>query len=300
MGLFDKFDRIINRRLPDLLDKIQEYKERRYYRDYDSQWWYSLPERVMNEHEPIFTLSTGRCGTALLTKVLRQSPRALCYHSPSPEMTYLEKRAYEEGRWRFDSFKEAILAARFELIADCVVRQRTYIETNCRITFFCRHLSELFPRSKFIHLVRHPGDFVRSGALRNYYAGGYHDMGRITPLSGVAAQKWGDMTIYERCAWLWNETNRHVEEFKESIDSPRIITVKSEDLFSDPDEASRIFSHCSLKPVPRNKTEKIIRRPVNAQVKRKSDLLPYKHWDEITKDQVRQWAALASRYGYIL
>ena len=45
-----------------------------------------------------------------------------------------------------------------------------------------RALGELFPKAKFIQLVRHPGDFVRSGIRRKYYSGNENDDSRITPL----------------------------------------------------------------------------------------------------------------------
>jgi len=278
---------------------LLEWKEWRNFKRVLPDYWEGLPELVFQNHEPVFVLSTGRCGTALLTRVFQRIPGVLCYHTPSPEFIYSQRKAYEEGLEKFEAFKVAVIAARFELLADCAVRGRRYVETNCRITFFAPHLYELFPRARFVHLVRHPGDFVRSGVRRNYYEGRYADVGRIRPMSGPAREAWSEMTIFERCAWLWNETNAYIERFKERRDPERISTLKAEDLFSDPAAALRICEQCRLPKPKESQIARWIRKPVNAQLD-DGGLPPYRLWDEARKREVRRWAGLADRYGYQL
>ncbi len=271
--------------------------ERRRFKRMPPEYWDRLPEVVFREHEPVFVLSTGRCGTALLTRIFGHIPGVLCYHTPSPEFVYSQKLAYEEGLEKFETFKAVVGAARFELVADCAARGRRYVETNCRITFFAPHLYELFSRSRFVHLVRHPGSFVRSGVRRKYYEGRYGDIGRIKPLCGEAAAAWGHMTTSERCAWLWNETNAFIEQFKEGRDSQRILTLKAEDLFTQPAATIGLCRHCRLPEPPETDVAKWIKKPVNRQLDN-NRLPPYELWDEAGKEQVGRWATLAGEYGY--
>ncbi len=274
-----------------------DIRERRRFKHMPAEYWDRLPETVFGEHEPIFVLSTGRCGTALLTKIFSHVPGVLCYHTPSPEFVYSQKSAYEEGLEKFETFKAIVSAARFELLADCAARGRRYVETNCRITFFAPHLYDLFPRARFVHLVRHPGNFVCSGVRRNYYQGHYGDIGRIKPIAGPAADTWGNMTPLERCAWLWNETNQYIESFKADRDQQRILTLKAEDLFSRPEATQDLCRYCQLPEPEKARVEKWIKRPVNRQLDN-NGLPPYKLWDEARRVQVRRWATLADQYEY--
>lgn len=275
------------------------YKERREFLRKPPDYWSRFPQLVLQEHAPVFFVSTGRCGTALVTKILEEIPGVACFHAPAPELLYSERKAYEEGLEKPEAYQIAVRAARFELVAECEIRGRTYVETSFRCTFFAPHLYELFPRSRFVHLVRHPGAFVRSGVRRRYYEGQYTDIGRIIPLRGPAAERWAEMTTFERNAWLWNETNEFIELFKEGRDRERILTVKAEDLFSDPDMALKIIEHCGLPAPPRKRIARWIRRPINAQLD-DSNLPPYEDWDGTLKQEVRRWVTCAERYGYEL
>ena len=68
-----------------------DIRERRRLKRMPAEYWERLLESVFAEHEPIFVLSTGRCGTALLTSIFGHLPGVLCYHAPSPEFVYSQK-----------------------------------------------------------------------------------------------------------------------------------------------------------------------------------------------------------------
>ena len=278
---------------------LQAYYERRSYRCNILNYEPQFPEAVFQRHEPVFVLSTGRCGTALLTQLLARSPKALCYHSPSPELTGIERQVHREGHVNFDCYLTAIAVARFELIADSALRGRRYVETNRHITFFAPHLRHLFPRARFIHLVRHPGAFVRSGIRRRYYQGSYGDMGRIQPYQGEAESAWPEMNAYERCAWLWNETNAFIERIKSEAKCGSILTVKSENLFTDPETTIKIFEHCGFDCPELGRVASWIKRKVNVQLE-DTTVAPHGQWDDKLKESVRRWAPLAANYGYEL
>lgn len=278
-------------------DAFLMYRERRNYLRRDPKSWINLPHEVFHEMEPTFVLSTGRCGTKLLTEIFDRVPLVSCYHAPSPELLSYEKLAYERGASEFEAFRLLISGCRFELLADCMVRGRKYVETNQRITFFAPHLYDLFPKARFVHLVRNPAHFVRTGVALKYYEGSYADLGRITPVTGETSEIWEELSIYERCAWLWNETNGFIEQFKANADPSRILTVKSEDMFNNPDEANKILRHCSLPEISSVEIGKFLTRKVNANPnpKRVNEIEKQKEtWNET----IRPFLTNASLYGY--
>jgi predicted DCC family thiol-disulfide oxidoreductase YuxK len=107
------------------------------------------------------------------------------------------------------------------------------------------------------------------------------------------------MTQIEKIAWLWNETNQFVDDFKASLRDPnRIMFVKAEDLFSGTEAVVRIFKLLQLEPLLEKKINRVMRRPVNAQ--RSGDFPKYQQWSSEQKAQLKKYAVLSAKYGYEL
>lgn len=257
----------------------------------------TLPKIVHEEARCCFVLSTGRCGTKLLTNLLALSNKVKCEHTPSPELTYFSKLAYERGLEHKNKFQLGIDMARYELVKDAFLKNQIYVETNNRITFFTPFLAKVFKKSKFIHLVRHPGNFVQSGIRRNWYSGkNSHDAGRIVSYGTL---NWNKMTKIEKIAWLWNETNQFIEDFKANIeDVNRVMFVKAEDLFSKAEASLRIFEFLKVEPPLEKKISKVIKNPINVQ--KEGKFPEYNKWNPEQKAQLRRYARLSSKYGYNL
>lgn len=261
--------------------------------------WPDFPRHVIEDSRPVFFLSTGRCGTLLLTEILGRLDATLVHHAPLLELRGSEPLAYAQGGARSEAFELAVRVARFEMVMEAVLRGRAYLETSFRVTFFAPHLARVFPRSRFVHLVRDPGAFVRSAVSRGYYAGSYGDIGRIVPLSGEPAASWPGLGAHERCAWLWNETNAFVERFKQDVDPARVMTARAEDLFRDPAVTRTICEHAGLAPPPQDRVRRWLARPVNAQSFGR-EIGKFATWPTETQAAVRRRATLASTYGYAL
>ena len=73
--------------------------------------WSTLDQTVMQETEPVFVLSTGRCGTELLTLMFNATSDVACFHSPKPELLLASKHAYEVGVEGFEKNAASILSA---------------------------------------------------------------------------------------------------------------------------------------------------------------------------------------------
>ncbi len=257
-----------------------------------------LPKTVHREARCCFVLSTGRCGTGLLTRLLEVSEEIRCEHAPLPELVYFSRLSYESLREDGEKSQLGIDMARYELIRDTFFTNRIYVETNNRITFFAPYLAELYEQSNFIHLVRHPGDFVRSGIRREWYTGRHpHDSGRIVPIDDNI--DWDSMNPIEKISWLWNETHQFIEDFKASLKiRNRAMFVKAEDLFSIPRTTVKIYEFLQLEPPLETSIHRIIRHPVHAQ--RTGDFPKYSEWTSEQKEQLKRYAILSSKYGYDL
>ena len=223
-----------------------------------------LPEDVLAQAAPVFVLSTGRVGTMLLTRLFELEKGLHIEHEALPEMLYTGKLAYADPS-NIEFTKGAFMAGRYEAIRDCQLQNLRYVETNNRLTFFAPAMAALFPNAKFIHLLRHPDSFVSSGIQRNWYTGKtITDEGRIAPAknSGIERQQ-------DKIAWLWNATNAFIEDFKEGAGKDRTLTVRSEDLFSNTEEAERILNWLDFK-AEKTSIQKVLNTPVNTSRKKKT------------------------------
>lgn len=223
-----------------------------------------LPEDVLAQAAPVFVLSTGRVGTMLLTRLFELEKGLHIEHEALPEMLYTGKLAYADPS-NIEFTKGAFMAGRYEAIRDCQLQNLRYVETNNRLTFFAPAMAALFPNAKFIHLLRHPDSFVSSGIQRNWYTGKtITDEGRIAPDKDLGIERQQD-----KIAWLWNATNAFIDDFKTGAGKNRTLTVRSEDLFSNAEEAERILNWLDFK-ADKTSIQKVLNRPVNTSRKKKT------------------------------
>jgi hypothetical protein len=241
---------------------------------------------------PYFVLSTGRCGTEWLTELLRLSRYAHVNHRDHPELIRHSRMAYEQYAATPRVFVEIIRATRDEFIAEAYRRGQVYVETNNRITFFAYAIRQAYPKARFIHLVRHPGDFVRSGLNRKWYRGQRHDIGRIVKPDPA----WQTMSDVEKIAWLWNQTNHYIEGFLAELPRQDTMQVKAEAMFSDPAVGMDLLRFIGVSDISPKTVRRMLSRRINRQ--RQWAVDPYREWPEEHKAQIRREAVLAGRYGY--
>ncbi|HYC67397.1 sulfotransferase [Brevundimonas sp.] len=250
----------------------------------------------MLEQEAVFVLSTGRCGTELLTHLFELVPGTLPVHRPEPELAYASKVAYGLARQgdADDVIQKMILAGRFEILLESHIRRRRYIETNNRITFFAPAIAALMPNARFIHLVRDAEAFVRSGVRREYYSGVPTDLGRIVPTAGRDAADWPTLSAIGRCAWLWSETNLYIDAFRRSLARPeRFTAVRSSELYSDPAATADLVRFCGLQAPSPEAIARLQSHKANEQL-RGPDPGPMTAWSESDQAQFRRFV---ERFG---
>ncbi|ADL13610.1 sulfotransferase family protein [Acetohalobium arabaticum] len=278
----------------DIIWKIKNHIRRRNaLKSKSEDFFLNLEEKVLNEANCYFVLSTGRCGTLLLTKILNLDENSDVFHRPSPELVFPSTYAYKIGNDNPEKFKIASMCARYDHIENSFICDRNFVETNCRITFFAPFLAQVFKKSKFIHLVRSPISFIKSAVSRGFYQHPKADRGHITPKDD-ASISWDTMTPIEKSAWLWNETNSYIEDFKQEIDSSRYITIFSENLFTRPEEAEKSLSFLGNKSISKKQISKIIKKPVNKS--KKSSLANNLNEEQIKN--IEKYTSLAKLYNY--
>lgn len=279
---------ILAKRLQSAADRLVP-SQRIYLKDCEDQGWRNV--------RPAFILSTGRSGTKLLTNILAISPNALPMHEPAPELYRPSRRAYEEIGQRPEVFREVFKSAREEYLLKALQQGRVYIETNNQITFFAPIIRDVFPNAVFIHLIRHPGDFVRSGIRRQWYSGNHsHDIGRIIPADARIAGEWNEWPPIKKMGWLWNETNQFIESFLATQNKADYITITAEALFSDPKVSRDIFNFLQIEGYHESQVNRIISKPVNAQ--RKGSFPKFEEWPATEKALLKAVVPLAAHYGY--
>jgi len=190
------------------------------------------------------------------------------------------------------------LPAGLDLVERAYRRGRVLVESNNRLTLFAPALSHIFSKSKFIHLVRHPGDVARSLLRRDYYEDNKARDFRLEPRPGdPAGESWNRMSRIEKVAWFWNVIQSFAEDFKQEVGSDRVLTIRSEDLYTSTDAVRAIFRFLEVDAsVSERRLAKMLRRPVNAQ--RTGNLPPFGDWSPADQDALWRHATMAPRYGY--
>ena len=125
-------------------------------------------DEMYHTYSPVFILSTGRSGSKFLVKLLELSPHAAAYHEPRPTLEYFSDYAFHHQQEK-EILAGIINAARMESILDVFIKNRIYVESNQCLTFFSPVIAGLFKKAKFVHVVRHPGDFVRSAVRKGWH-----------------------------------------------------------------------------------------------------------------------------------
>ena len=264
-------------------------------------------DAMYNDYAPVFILSTGRCGSRFVHQLLSKSERAKSYHEAFPNLMYFSNYAYHNQEKR-ELLKMMIQASRMEFILAAYNENKIYMESNQCLSFFTPFLNDLFPKCKFIHLLRHPGDFVQSSIKKGWHLNdSIWESGRLK----MQAPEWADFSQVQKLAWLWARTNKYLSEELSQMPPPRVLTLKTEDMFSNIEIVKKIYSFGDVPvPVSDRALKDLMNTPVNellihpdepANMKKISNFPSYSEWSEEMKNELRQFVSpLGEKYGYAL
>lgn len=264
-------------------------------------------DSMYNDYAPVFVITTGRSGSRLITDILNLCEDLAAFHEPEPTLQYFSNHAFH-NQDKPELLRHTIHAARMELVLNTMIRGGVYIEANQSLTFFAPALASIFREARFIHLVRHPGSFVRSAWRKGWHRNdSIWESGRVRSRDDKTWRSWGEV---ERLAWTWGATNGFIESFKASIPGEKSFTLRLEDLTSDPRIPEKLALFCGGEIPCLSKTETLLKSRVNAfrvtpdeppNMKKCPDFPNYPEWEPDDLAALERHAGpLAPLYGYRL
>ena len=205
-------------------------------------------KKKFNLQSAIFFISTGRCATQWLAKVLSKiyADRAVVTHEPigphyQPKNFF---RAYD----RLEKLQRIPAVEKHLTWLSSFPENKVYIETGwpcfAAIPLLCNLLEG---KIKLVHLFRHPVHTSISLVTHNFYRSDirnddYIKLAQLDPFTLGIIQKdyqnrWEKMTPYEKCLFQWTEINLYAIELNERFREVPFLQIKMEDLLKADSEA---------------------------------------------------------------
>lgn len=254
------------------------------------------------KHPCIFVLSTGRVGTETLSALLDLCPNLLSFHEPRPLLYKMSKSSFQNGMTNCEKiWDDSFMSLRADLLESALASGVGYTETSPQSTFMAPAISRVIPGAKFIHLVRHPADVVRSGMRRGWYAGHSADSTRITPKEDcVVSEHWSEMSQFEKNTWLWSETNKWIYQYTSSLPEDKYLFLKAEDIYNGNREIlEQVFKFCGAEYPEEKKINKILSKKYNRQSVGKFP--EFDQWSSTEVDELKNYVGeTAELMGYEL
>jgi hypothetical protein len=250
----------------------------------------------------IFVLSTGRVGTKTLAALAGLSNSIVALHEPTPKLYGLSSLYYRCSKETIidEIFAEAFLTARRERFRYVLSLGKGYVETSPQVTFLAPAIQIAVPQARFIHIVRDPRAFVRSGMRRGWYSGHPMDSTRLKPLNKSKDYKyWEQWEPVEKICWLWKETNIWINRFMQSLPEAKKIFLHSENIFlNEKKEMKKLFDFLDTAIPHDKKIKKILSKKLNAQKTGYFQEAP--NWsDEMYARFYRITGEIAKQFGYV-
>jgi hypothetical protein len=264
-------------------------------------------EEMYDTYTPAFILTTGRSGSKFLATLMNYASNMVSYHEAEPRLQYFANYAFHHQD-RGEVLAKMVDAARMELILDAYIKGKIFVECNQCLVFFAPVVSRLFKKTRFVHVVRHPGDFVRSAVRKGWHKNdSIWESGRIKMKGN---KEWKKSDQLERLSWVWYATNRFVEDFKNSAEPGSLMTFKIEDLFNNEGSVRKFLNFVGAKGITHDDIIKIQNTKINeliietdepSNMKKLSFFPEYQKWEQTEKEKIKGYCnELAKVYGYQL
>jgi hypothetical protein len=185
-------------------------------------------------------------------------------------------------------------------IRSCIKSGKVYAETSNRLTYAARALASFFPRSKFIHLHRHPAEVIRSGMRRGYYDGHFWDKYRIEPSSDDPyASQWSGWSPFNKCCWYWQAVCNCAFHAESTISQERWFTLASSDLYSgNMNSINALTDWLEIPRLDNEEVSEVVATRHNQQ--RRGEFPKFEDWDDAMVETM--WdivSPAAKRLGYL-
>lgn len=226
----------------------------------------------IEEAELCFILSTGRAGSNSLGIGLKKHPDIHSEH----ELFYTQLKVlslnYILGfTSRKEVKQELILLFSSVLIPN---NKKIYIESDQKLTPFIEILNEIFPKSKFVWLIRNPKDFIKSAKVRGWFIDDkpkffkdtviidpnqYSDGCRVTGdlVNEFSEKEWDALSQDDKISWYWVYWNRLIYDGLEKLDKSRSFYLPLETMDQKIPELLEFLSIDSVKDLEIKKSNTV-------------------------------------------
>lgn len=252
---------------------------------------------------PVFFLSTGRCGTKWFADILDLDRNVKANHEPVPTLSMqnlfvyrLWKNAAVPKEVKLEVMENIFTAGREQHLRYAYKTEKRYIETNNQLTFFAPGLAKMFPDARFVHLYRHPGEFVRSGIRRGWFDTNKSATLKIIKPESNSRISWDHYSQIQKISWVWKETNEFIEEFMNDLDENRKMKFdfNQKSLISIKELVDFLDLDISEKTIEAKMDKKVNRQKVN-------EFPRYENWTDDQKMELKEICGeLADKYQYAL
>lgn len=253
----------------------------------------------------ILFLGTHRTGTTLLADFFSHSyPKVYSVHQPkySRLINVLSTMTIEK-RLPESIVKKVTQYTRIEPVRR--IPQKYYIETNGFNYLSARYITEAFPGSRIIHVVRDPRYFVQS--YLNFIYGRWQSWvaNKCVPFWNVSASRtkqlpdatWDSYDEFQRYCWYWRYKNTLISNLYGN--RPDYMLIRFEDLLGkkDRNELMKLLDFVEL-PYSEG-LELFFHKKLNESSDKSPHLLKWQQWPEQKCRQLHEICGdLMKTYGY--
>ncbi len=198
----------------------------------------------MTDTTPIFITGSGRCGTAMVARMLAGVEHIEAHHE------YVRDAYQRDAALHYlELLSRPTMMLKLSPIFGSAVAYspcKYFVDSSHKHAWTLRALHEMFPQAKFVHLVRDGRKVASSffhkanmcddrsvSVLRSWFCNQWSTLPPpIEPMWWPASSIGKECSRFERCCWHWLETNRVIVDSLSRIPASRSMMVKLEDLCS--------------------------------------------------------------------
>lgn len=176
--------------------------------------------------EALFLITPGRSGTKSLVEYCKKNATMYSVHAPLP---WLASTGYacHQGKLSGEAAFAAFYSARESYLKSAFERDLVFFDGDCKNLPLTPAIAAYMPNAKFLHVVRNPRSFIKSGLARGYYSNKSPEMwGHLSSPTALDGQ-------IEKIAYFWNEANVIGEKMKAELGPQRIQTIVADEMFAE-------------------------------------------------------------------
>tara|TARA_B100001250_G_C19800530_1_gene790827 strand:+ start:981 stop:1814 length:834 start_codon:yes stop_codon:yes gene_type:complete len=223
----------------------------------------------MINKNPVFIVSSGRSGTFALVNALKENNELVIHHEFLFELVLKSAVLYKMKLINEDAIEKLLYDSYYSAIY--YSRKKIWIDCSNALPWIIKPLFKMFPKAKFIHLIR-DGRKVVNSFYNKFESLMYNDDCVIDmlnwlnnrnkyPIPPPEKKYWRPIPIeneeeyknfisydqFQRICYYWNELNKHTANQFYNIPEEQKMVVKFEDLLTDNSMQKNIINFIGVK-----------------------------------------------------